>query len=332
MLASVESVMDNNDMVRWLKRGVFIAGLLFLAGAIGCAERPSTATATSNNPSAPQRAATPAKTNDARQVFQVKGVLQELKVDGKTVVIRHEEIPGYMKAMTMPFAVKDSKELTGLKPGDQVSFRMVVTDTDGWIEQVTRTGSAQPPSQYAWPSFRQVRSVDPVKVGDLMPDYPFTNQLGQVIRLGDFKGQALAFTFIFTRCPFPTFCPRMSNCFEEAQKQIKAMANGPTNWHLLTISFDPEFDTPPTLKTYAQRYHYDPQHWSFVTGALMDIDAIGEQFGLMFYRQDNSINHNLRTVVVDAQGRVQKVFTGNEWKADELVEELVKAASAKAAL
>ena len=263
------------------------------------------------------------------QIYSVTGVVKELKPDGRMVVIQHEEIPNYMKAMTMPFEVRDTNELAGLKPGDQVSFRMLVTEKDGWIDTLTKLGSTKVPEPPPRDPFRRVRFVEPLNVGDQLPDYAFTNELGQVIHLADFKGQALAFTFIFTRCPFPNFCPRMSSNFADAYKKLSSAPDAPKNWRLLSISFDPEYDRPELLKSYAKRYQYDTNHWSFATGALIDIDAITEQFGLMFPREGASFNHNLRTVVVDAQGKVQKVFTGNEWKVDDLVAEIVKASAAK---
>ena len=267
--------------------------------------------------------------SSSTQFFSVTGLVKELKQDGKTVVIQHEEIPNYMQAMTMPFEVRNSNELAGLQPGDQVSFRMLVTDKDGWIDQVRKFGSTNMTPEPPRDPFRRVRFVEPLNVGDPMPDYVFTNELGQVIHLADFHGQALAFTFIYTRCPFPNFCPRMSSNFADAYKKLSSAPEAPQNWRLLSISFDPEHDKPEVLRSHAKRYEYGTNHWSFVTGALIDIDAITEQFGLMYPREGVGFNHNLRTVVVDAQGKVQKVFTGNEWKVEELVAEIVKAATAK---
>lgn len=267
----------------------------------------------------------------ATQIFAVKGVVQELKPDGRTVVIRHEEITNYMPAMTMPFEVRHTNELAGLKPGDTVAFRMLVKEKDGWIDHVTRIGSGPTPAPET-PSretFRRVREVEPLNVGDPMPDYPFTNELGQAIHLTQFKGQALAFTFIYTRCPFPNFCIRMSGNFADTQKKLEARPDAPSNWRLLSISFDPEHDTPEVLRNYGRSYKYDSNHWSFATGALIEIDAVTEQFGLMFPREGVGFNHNLRTVVLDAQGRIQRIFTGNEWKVDDLVDEIVKAAAVK---
>ena len=278
-------------------------------------------TACNRRPESPARTASPS-TN--QQSFQVKGVVISVKTLEKTVEIKHEEIPGYMPAMTMPFEVRDTNELAGLQSGDSVAFRMLVTDTEGWIDQIRKLAASPanaPPS-----TFRLVREVEPLNPGDPLPHYAFTNQFGQPIATDQFKGQALAVTFLFTRCPFPTFCPLMANHFAEAQQKLLAMPNSPTNWQLLTISFDPDFDTPAVLKAYAERYKYDPAHSTFATGALIDITALAEQVGLTFWHDDTgNISHNLRTFVVDASGRLRKVLTGNQWTSDELVQEMVEA-------
>jgi protein SCO1/2 len=278
-------------------------------------------TACNRRPDSSARSASPS-TN--QQSFQVKGVVISVKPLEKSVEIKHEEIPGYMPAMTMPFEVRDTNELAGLQPGDSVAFRMLVTDTEGWIDQIRKLAASRgsaPPS-----TFRLVREVEPLNPGDPLPHYAFTNQFGQPISTDQFKGQALAVTFLFTRCPFPTFCPLMANHFAEAQQKLLAMPNAPTNWQLLTISFDPDFDTPAVLKAYAERYKYDPAHSTFATGALIDITALAEQVGLTFWHDDTgNISHNLRTFVVDASGRLRKVLTGNQWTSDELVQEMVEA-------
>ncbi len=284
---------------------------------VSCREKPSE--------TVPAKAPTAA----GLRTFQVNGVVRELKPDGKTVVIQHETVPDYMPAMTMPFEVRETNELNGLQPGDAIAFRMNVTDTDGWIDQIHKLAApatAQPSPTP--PSLHLTRDVDPLNLGDPLPEYHFTNELGQAISTSQFKGQALVFTFFFTRCPFPTFCPFLANAFEETQKKLEALPNSPANWHLLSISFDTDTDSPTTLKEYAGRYDYDPAHWSFATGDLTEITAIGDQVGQYFGRDANSnITHNLRTVVVDARGRIQKVFTDNRWTSNELLAEVVKAAA-----
>lgn len=266
--------------------------------------------------------------NTNQQIFQVKGIVEEIKPDGKSAVIKHEEIPNYMAAMTMEFETKTTNELQGLKPGDSISFRMIVTDDDGWIDQVKKLNV--PPTELPTrATMRRIRDVDPLNVGDPLPEYHFTNELGEAVSLSQFKGNALAITFIFTTCPFPTMCPRLSQNFAETEKKLKETPNAPTNWRLLTISFDPEKDTPEVLKRYAERYKYDPKHSSFLTGDLMEITAIAEQFGQTFWREGGSISHNVRTVVIDPEGKVQKIIPENKWSSDELVEEILKAAATK---
>ncbi len=290
--------------------------LAFLGCTISCRRSPELV----GGPSAP-----PSGTN--QQVFQVKGVVRSVNLQRRQVEIRHEEIPGYMPAMTMPFDVKYTNELAGLQPGQPVTFRLIVTDTDGWIDKIQKLESTATNGPPQSSSLRRVRDVDPLSPGDPLPEYSFTNQFGQIFNTSGFKGQALALTFLFTRCPYPTFCPRMAANFEEAQQKMLGDAQSPTNWHLLTISFDPEFDSPAVLKAYAEARHYDPRHWTFATGALTDVTAITEQFGLAFWRDPpGSISHNLRTAVIDANGRVRKIFEGNTWTSDELISEIRKAA------
>jgi protein SCO1/2 len=263
------------------------------------------------------------------QVFQVKGLVLELKPAEKSVKIKHEEVPGYMPAMTMWFDVKEANELAGIEAGDPVAFRMIVTDTYGWIDQIRKTGPKQNDLPTTGP-FRLVRDVEPLNEGGRLPEYHFTNQLGQAFSTAQFKGQVLAINFLFTRCPFPTFCPQTARYFTTTQQKLLSSSNAPTNWHLLTISFDPEFDKPDVLKRYAEHYDYNSNYWTFATGALIDITAIGDQLGLKFWRDGNGgFDHNLRTVVIDPSGRVQKIFVGNEWTPEELVTEMTLAPGKK---
>lgn len=301
----------------------FILFALLATLLVGCNQAPVQKTETAG-------ADTNAPTAANRTVYKVKGVIREMEPP-KSAKIAHEEIPGYMAAMTMMFEFKNTNEMAGLSVGDQISFDLVVTPDDGWIEKVVRLGKA--PAEFAntnsAPQFRRVRDVDPLNEGDVMPDYPFVNEDAKPIRLKDFKGQAIALTFIFTRCPFPTFCPRMNTNFEKAAKEM-AKPGGPTNWHFFSITFDTEVDTPERLKSYATRYERDPAKWNFVTSELIEIDAITEQFGIQTIKENGTINHNLRTAIIDANNRVHKIYIGNEWSVDDFVEEMKKAAQVKA--
>jgi protein SCO1/2 len=263
------------------------------------------------------------------QVFDAKGIIKELEPDGKTVVIRHEAIPGYMQAMTMPFEVRDTNLLHGLKPGDAISFKLAVTPTEGWISALTKLDSPtpepalQPPPP---PVMHVSRALEPLEPGDRLPDYHFTNELGEAVSLSQFKGQVLAFTFFFTSCPFPEYCPRMTSNFAQAERQLATMTNAPAHWHLLSISFDPAHDTPRRLATYALAADYDKNHWNFLTGDEEQISALAEQIGENYWHEGGSIGHNLRTVVVDPSGHIRNIIGGSKWSVGELVQEIVQAA------
>lgn len=265
---------------------------------------------------------------DKLDVYQVKGVVEKVEADGKSVMISHEKIPGYMDAMTMSFDVKDAKELIGLSEGDIITFRMLVNDDEGWIDRVQKIGrkGSEPPKPRR-DEVRKAPIVEPLNIGDAVPDYRFTNQFNQPISLSQFRGKALAIVFIYTRCPYPNFCPRMSSNFQEVQKRLKAMPGAPKNWHLLSISFDPVFDTPSRLKDYAESVRYDPAWWSFATSDLWTLDGITEQLGLQFWREEGAvIGHNVRAAVLDPQGRLQHVFTGTKWQPSELAGAIIKSA------
>jgi protein SCO1 len=258
------------------------------------------------------------------QVFTVKGVIKELEPDGKTAVIRHEAIPGYMQAMTMPFEARDTNLLRGLQAGDVISFQLAVTPTEGWIQSITKLSSNAPPSAPE-SSMRITRALEPLGEGDRLPEYHFTNELGEAVSLSQFKGQVLAFTFFFTSCPFPEFCPRMTSQFGQAERQLEKMTNAPAHWHFLSISFDPAHDTPRRLAEYARAADYDPSHWNFLTGDEAQISGLAEQMGENYWREGESIGHNLRTVVVDPTGRIRHIIGGSKWTVDELVRDIVEA-------
>lgn len=261
-----------------------------------------------------------------RGVYAVTGVVEELRLGDSNVVVRHEAIPGFMMAMKMPFTARDTREIANLKQGDRITFRLLVTDDESWIDSVVRQGVVEaPPASFPYEQSRIVRDVEPLEVGDAMPDYVFTNQFGQPTRLPDFRGKAVALTFIFTRCPLPDFCPRMLKNFSAVHEALAARSGSATNWHLVTLTIDPVFDTPEVLRRHAETYNYDARRWTFLTGALIDVDALTEQLGVVFRRQtpDALPDHNLRTAVIDPEGRLRKVIIGNTWKPEEVIEDML---------
>ena len=270
-----------------------------------------------------------AKKNDASaapntRAFDAEGVIREINAGAKTVVIQHRAISNYMDSMTMPFKVKDPAELAQFAAGDQVKFQLRVGPDESWIEHLVKTGHADvPPLTNAAPPV-PTNAAAAFKLSDI-PELALTNQFGQPFSFRQFKGQAVALTFFFTRCPIPEYCPRLSKSFQNAGIKIKATPNAPTNWHLISISFDP-LDTPGMLKNYAERYQYDSNHWSFVTGKPEHIQALTRGFGLPVTPEAGLFVHDFRTAIFDASGRLQTMWPFAGDMSDALASELIKGA------
>jgi protein SCO1/2 len=230
-----------------------------------------------------------------------------------------------MDAMTMPFRVNDPAQLPGLHVGDSVSFRLLVTPERSWIDRLVKI-----------PALKLTRSdpaadsaaTAPTRPRHPLLDYAFTNELGQPVRLGDFRGQVLAMTFFFSRCPIPEYCPRLTRNFEEASHKLRAMPGVPTNYHFLSVTFDPEFDTPDRLKAYAGNFSYDPSHWSFLTGPSNKVAELARLSDMKYQRDGIFFNHDLRTLIIDASGRLRMVFPLGGNLSDAIVQEMLKAAGA----
>ncbi len=258
------------------------------------------------------------------RTFAGRGVVREIHRPEPIVVIQHEAISNYMSAMTMPFRVRQPSALANLHPGDEITFQLHVTATTSWVDRIEKVGTTVAPP---------VKNVEPAVTMNSMAANPlldckFTNELGQPVRLGDFQGQALGITFFYTRCPLPDFCPRLSKNFQEAEKKLEAMTGAPTNWHLLSVSFDPQFDTPAMLKAYGESYHYDPAHWSFLTGSPTTIAVLARACGVEYAPDGGAINHNFRTLIIDARGRLQMVFPFTGDFSASLADQMLKAAAA----
>lgn len=252
----------------------------------------------------------------APTTYQVRGVVQKTDPAAGKALIAHQAIEGYMGAMSMEFRVPDEAVLRKLQPGDQIAFRLCVTEERGWIDQVQVLGREPLPAA-AQPSPIQAS----VRPGDPLPDCALVDSSGKPMRLAGFKGRPLALTFIFSRCPYPEFCPLINRHFQAVHTALLA-SPGPGNWQLLSISLDPEFDTPERLAAYVQEKQLGGPGWSFATGQPADIERLGRALGLSVARKGAEITHNLRTVLVDAAGRVQRIYSGNEWRPEDLVEDL----------
>ena len=274
--------------------------------------------------------AQPTNTNLTEQVFETRGVVRSVPEGGRTLVVRHEEIPDYMPKMTMELNVRHTNEIAGMERGDEITFQLVATKDTHWIQNIKRIGKVIETNSPAAPTpgYQLTKELEP---GDALSDYELLAEDGRTVRFSDFRGKAVAFTFIFSRCPLPDFCPRMGNNFAAARELILTNVSAQTNWQFISISFDPEYDTPAALRSYARFYRHDnADRWLFTAAPLKVLATLAPELGLMYAREEGgSISHNLRTVVLDTQGRIHRQFDGNQWTADALAAAMLEAAEVR---
>ncbi len=272
--------------------------------------------------------ATPDAGGETVQSYPASGVVEQIAPDQRQVTIHHQAIPGYMMEMTMPFPVNDTNELEGVSAGDKIAFTLVVGRTNAWVENIQRVGHTDKAITDSMPVTGDRFTT--LKPGDMLPNGNLVTEDGRQIHFSDLRGSAVAFTFFFTRCPLPNYCPLMNRNFDQARALLLATTNAPTNWLFLSISFDPEFDTSQVLSEYADEFRgTNAAHWLFAGATTNTLARLVPRLGLMVMRQGNSLSHNLRTVVLDPQGRIYQQFNGNQWTAQQLAEALRAAARPK---
>ena len=262
-----------------------------------------------------------------RRTFTLQGQVQSLDAPRKLVIVKHEEIKGFMPAMTMPYEVEDVKVIDTLAPGDLINASLVVFSNGAHLTDIKKVGTApleKPPADVPNPPASS--GFELLKPGEAIPDGKFVDQDGKARRFGAFKGSPVVMTFIYTKCPLPTFCPLMDRHFATLQKTLKADP-ALKDVRLVTVSFDPATDTPAVLKKHAKSLDADLTRWTFLTGDRDDVDQFAARFGVSIARSltdMRDITHNLRTVIIGADGKLVKVFTGNDWSPEQVVADLKK--------
>jgi protein SCO1/2 len=289
-----------------------LALVLSLAAALGCGRS-----------EAPKAAAPGA----AEKPYPLKGVVVSVDAGASKVIVRHQEIPGYMDAMTMPFSVAEPRMIAELRPGDEIEAKLVVGEKSSRLEGivVSRHGTAV--------ATQVIPEQGPYgKPGDPAPRTELVGQDGKPLSLADFKGKAVALTFIFTRCPLPEFCPRMNAQFAEMEALLAKEPALYAKTQLLSVSFDPEHDSPEVLREYRERFlkgvkGVAPAHWKFATGTPDHIKEFATFFGLTFLKSGDQFVHSLATAVIGPDGKVLSIRRGNDWEPPAVIEDLRKAAA-----
>ncbi|MCA1632813.1 MAG: SCO family protein [Acidobacteria bacterium] len=262
------------------------------------------------------------KNAGAERRFQLKGRVVAVDLANGKVEVDHEEIPGYMPAMQMPFSLADAEALKTIESGDEIQATLVVNDLGYRLEQPIIT-KALPGGAAA----SQAASAAEPKPGAEIPDFKLVNQDGKATKLRQPAGRSLLLTFIYTRCPLPDFCPLISGNFAEINRELEKDPALRDRTHLLSVTIDPAYDTPKVLRSYGggytEKYGTETfEHWEFATGEPAEIKRLATFFGLSYMAEKDQIIHSLRTALIGPDGRLFKVYRGNEWKPADVLQDI----------
>jgi protein SCO1 len=262
----------------------------------------------------------------AAKRYELQGRVVAVDAAARQLTIAHKDIPGLMEGMTMPFTVsdKDVWVFKSIAPGDEVKATLVLAD-QAELQGVTFTRHSDTESD----GTSALRIPQP---GDDVPDFTLVNQNGKSITFQQFRGKPLLLTFIYTRCPFPDYCPRLSNNFAQVLQQLQKDPKAFAAAQLLSISIDPDHDKPAVLRSYGERYvgRVDPRfaHWEFASGSPEQVRKVADFFGLAYNQKEGQIVHGLVTVLIGKDGRVVKVYSGSDWKPSEVAADFIAVAGA----
>ena len=262
----------------------------------------------------------------AEQRYPLRGEIVAVNPDRKSLTISHEDIPGFMPAMTMEFRVSDG-DLAIVKSGERIRAELVRAGDDFHLEKIwpDDTGSASRVAAAAG-ALRQDTITRGAKayreVGENLPDFALYDQDGRVVPAGRFRGRQIMLNFIYTRCPVATMCPAATLRMMAVQQQARAA--GVTNLELISITLDPAHDTPGVLKEYAAVRGIDTGNFSFLTGPEAAIRDLLTQFGVIAEFKDGLLKHTLATLLINEQGRIVHRADGSEWSVGEFVEKMRK--------
>jgi protein SCO1/2 len=261
----------------------------------------------------------------AAERYSVSGMVLKVDAARRTFVASIEKIPGFMEAMTMPFDVKDVKELAGLVPGAIVDFTLVVDKGSSYAEgiRIRRYQSVEqdPLTARRLSLLKQISgggAASPLKIGEAVPDFTLTDQKSRRMSLSAHRGKIVAINFMYTTCQLPDFCLRVVNHFGVLQKRFKAELG--RDLVLLTITFDPARDRPDVLDEYSRQWNADPETWRFLTGAVSEVQRVLALFGVAAFPDDGLMDHSLHTALIDRSGRLVANIEGNQYSSDQLVD------------
>ncbi len=260
----------------------------------------------------------------AAEKHNFTGVLLQLDRQHQSMSVSCREIPGYMSAMIMDFPVQDPKVFERLEPGMTIDFSLVADKDSSHAENIRahpfESLELDPTEARRYKMMEQAMATSSaahvLHVGQRVPDFSLTDQNRQRVSLSQFAGKVVAITFIYTRCPRPDYCVRLSNNFGLLQRRFQNRMG--QDLVLLTVVIDPANDQPETLSTYARTWKADARTWHFLTGPLSDIQQLCRNFDMHFYPDEALLVHSFHTVVIDRKGRLAANLEGNDFTSQEL--------------
>ena len=254
--------------------------------------------------------------------YVVKGMVLRADPANRSFVVSHEKIVGLMESMIMPFDVRDAKELAGVVPGAVVEFTLVVGDNAAYATKIKvqryQSVEQDPRTARRLAVMRQMAGLatTPLDIGAPVPDFTLIDHTRQPLRFSSLAGKVVVVNFIYTRCALPQFCLRVTNNFGVLQKRFaKELGKDVV---LLTITFDPQRDTPEALAAYASQWKPDPKTWHFLTGPVADVRKVCALFGVEYFPDEGLMNHSLRTAVIDRKGTLVANIEGNSYSPEQL--------------
>lgn len=299
-----------------------LAACLLMAGAAccnpGCAKEESAA---QKSVPAPAAEAVPGEKR-----YPLTGEIVSANLERKTVTVTHDEIKGFMMAMTMEF--KASKgDLQNAKPGQRIRAELVQRGSDFFLEKIwpddAATSRAVAAAANALAQDTTMRGKEAYReIGETLPEFTLLDQEGRAVSASRFRGKQVVLNFIFTRCPIATMCPAATLRMMDLQKA--AQAAGVKNFELVSISLDPEFDTPGVLKEYADGRGIDTSNFSFLTGPDVAVRHLLAQLGVIREFEGATIKHTLATVLINEQGKISYRVDGSTWLVDDFTRRLKK--------
>ena len=258
----------------------------------------------------------------ADKEYTVNGMVLRADPASRTFVVSHEKIAGLMDSMIMPFDVRDTKDLAGVVPGAVVEFTLVVGDKSAYATKIKiqryQSVEQDPRTARRLAVMRQMAGLaeKPLEVGARVPDFMLTDHTRQPVRFSSLAGKVVVINFIYTRCALPQFCLRVSNDFGVLQKRFARELG--KDVVLLTITFDPQRDTPDVLAAYAAQWKPDPKTWHFLTGPVADVRKVCALFGVEYFPDEGLMSHSLRTAVIDRKGTLVASIEGNTYSPEQL--------------